>query len=830
MRKYDDIKNTKFYSEMVERNSDFINSIDKVFKYATDTLPKINRVFSTYTCHGIEHSLSVMDYMYDLIEDVKQLSELEIAVIIYVALLHDIGMVVNEDEISKIKTDDLSVVDRKYSLVFEKYGDEIISLQECVRPLHGRRAEKHILEYMNNEWFIIPSSTTISFKQEVCDICISHNENFDWIKVNLNQKTVKSIYKLNTQYIALLLRIADLLDIDENRTPIYLYKLMNPEGYSDMEWKQHFIVENGDKVQKNELTKYKYIEFYGTSKNPKIHRKLLKYFDYINEELENAVRLSETFLDKIYILKLKTNVVNKIQTKDFSFSDFKLTLDYYAVTNLLMGENIYGHKKFGLRELIQNSIDACKVMLELSQTKSEFAYIDYKPFINIILDDDKKQVCIIDNGIGMSLDIIKKYFLNVGVSYYLSDDYRLKGNKYNPIGNYGIGFLSCFMLSDTVTVNTKCYGESKLNIIEMEKASEFICLSCEENPRIYGTEIILDYDKLMQIFSNDYVNIKKFIEENFIANEIEIKIITVKDGNNETVKCDLQSVNDNSPDLVYLNKYLRDIEGYLEMSYKNINFIEKLEDFDYGTACFYDNKKNELIIDEDEIDNANIKDVIDGDCCKYLQLPVIPSLEADSFNKCLEVLEDFDEALDRIDNVDMVNIFCVDFSEYSNGGEIHTGDYIVGDFFYEDFCENFDHDDETNTYIYLKEQKVIQTSSSKILPIEFGVKLSPIYSFSSNDKIFIKNVYIPQLKITIPYLLSGIKIKKALFNIFNKNIIPNVSRNNVSEIASKDFSYAIGKALHLWLLDNASLTNEEKGLIRKFVETYYSGSNHFLGV
>lgn len=825
MRIYNDIKNTKLYSEMIERNSDFINSIDKVFKYASDTLPKINRVFSTYTCHGIEHSLRVMDYMYDLIEDVKQLSELEITVIIYVAILHDIGMIVNEDEIDKIKNDDISVVDRKYSLVFEKYGDELLSLQECVRPLHGRRAKQHIFDYMNSDWFIIPCSTSISYKEEVCSVCISHNENFDWIKENLNQKEVKSRYKLNCQYIAMLLRIADLLDIDENRTPLYLYKLINPNGYSDMEWKQHFIIENRNKVQKNE--QYKYIEFYGTSNNPKIHRKLLKYFDYINEELENSVRLSETFLEKIYILRVKTSVENKIQTKKFSFSDFKLTIDYYSVSNLLMGENIYGDKKFGLRELIQNSIDACQVMLELSQTKPEFKYTEYKPVINIILDDDKKQVFIIDNGSGMSLDIIKKYFLNVGVSYYLSDDYRLKGNKYNPIGNYGIGFLSCFMLSDTVTVNTKRYGEAKLNIIEMEKCSEYICLSCEESARNYGTEIIINYDKLMQIFSNNDANIKKFIEENFIDSEIEIKIITVKDGNNVIEKCNLQSINKNGPDLARLDNYLSDIKGYVEMSYKNINFIEKLEDFSNGIACIYDNKKRELI-DENIIENLNIKAFVNDGSCKYLQLPVITDDDEDIFNKAFEVLEDFGEALDKIENFEMVNIFCIDTTEYNSNAQIDSDDYIVGDFLYEDFCEKFDHDDRTSTFSYLQEKKVIQTSSRKILTFDCDVKFNVRKFWELNDKTFIRNVYIPQLKITIPYLLTGIKIKNAIFNIINKNIIPNVSRNNINANENKDFSYAVGKALHLWLLDNAYLTDEENGLIRKFIETYYSHNNCFL--
>lgn len=44
-----------------------------------------------------------------------------------------------------------------------------------------------------------------------------------------------------------------------------------------------------------------------------------------------------------------------------------------------------------------------------------------------------EQVVIMDNGSGMSIEILKKYFLNVGVSYYASDDYLLQGRNYSPM-------------------------------------------------------------------------------------------------------------------------------------------------------------------------------------------------------------------------------------------------------------------------------------------------------------------------------------------------------------------------------------------------------------
>lgn len=70
---------------------------------------------------------------------------------------------------------------------------------------------------------------------------------------------------------------------------------------------------------------------------------------------------------------------------------------------------------------------------------------------------DKESDCFIvkDNGMGMSIEILKNYFLNVGISYYKSNDFILKEYNYNPIGNFGIGFLACFMLSKDVQIKTR---------------------------------------------------------------------------------------------------------------------------------------------------------------------------------------------------------------------------------------------------------------------------------------------------------------------------------------------------------------------------------------
>ena len=81
---------------------------------------------------------------------------------------------------------------------------------------------------------------------------------------------------------------------------------------------------------------------------------------------------------------------------------------------------------------------------------------------------------------------------------------------------------------------------------------------------------------------------------------------------------------------------------------------------------------------------------------------------------------------------------------------------------------------------------------------------------------------------SIPCLIDAITLISSVFNIKSKTIIPNVSRNNVEKPDAEEFSYAIGKALHLWVLDNVKLDLDEKELLQKFIEVCYKDNNKFL--
>ena len=160
----DKVQETHLYKWLCEKNSEFLGQVNEAIRYAETMLPLVSKVFADYTVHGIRHSINVMEYMFSLITDIDLLSDLEVVLLIYSALFHDIGMVTNENEINDIKSDNSVLGERKYSKVFEKYGEENISLQECIRPVHGKRSREHIENQMDEKLFLIPDSSVVSFR------------------------------------------------------------------------------------------------------------------------------------------------------------------------------------------------------------------------------------------------------------------------------------------------------------------------------------------------------------------------------------------------------------------------------------------------------------------------------------------------------------------------------------------------------------------------------------------------------------------------------------------------------------------------------------------
>ena len=156
----------------------------------------------------------------------------------------------------------------------------------------------------------------------------------------------------------------------------------------------------------------------------------------------------------------------------------------------LIKKFLYSDHEIFLRELISNATDATlklKHLTSIGEAKVEYG----NPIIEVKVDKDQKRIHIIDQGIGMTEDEVKKYINEVafsGAEEFL-DKYKDAGKDAGIIGHFGLGFYSAFMVADKVEIITKSFKDESAVHWVCDGSPEFSLESAEKTER--GTEIIL---------------------------------------------------------------------------------------------------------------------------------------------------------------------------------------------------------------------------------------------------------------------------------------------------------------------------------------------------
>ncbi len=137
------------------------------------------------------------------------------------------------------------------------------------------------------------------------------------------------------------------------------------------------------------------------------------------------------------------------------------TADVKKIVSLLIGKSLYPNPYIFVRELIQNSVDAC------NRVKEKHTHLSPKIFIN--LDRTENYIEVVDEGDGMTKAIIKNHFSVIGKS--ISQDFNDNSGHFNLISQFGIGFISTFIVAEKVIVNTKHDGEDNV-VFEVQDVFE----------------------------------------------------------------------------------------------------------------------------------------------------------------------------------------------------------------------------------------------------------------------------------------------------------------------------------------------------------------------
>ncbi|UKS27372.1 ATP-binding protein [Paenibacillus sp. HWE-109] len=547
-------------------------------------LPILNRTNSQemkfFTMHDENHGLKVAHLMWNLIAPSRRqmLTPPEIALMTASAFFHDLGMALSENDRAARLDSNSDLWDRlspqeqnNMEILRQNIGD--INLSETDRRIAQEKLlvaeeallcldtrERHGLterytELINelqrlhllNEASLpdIKTSLTfdgVSFLNKLIDICVSHNQPASVLveheEHNPGVLRFSEMYpvgcaNVDLQLVAAALRLADIMDFDRERTPAVLFHYLLPETLSILEsrsvfeWSKHLAISNWEVG--DYCTVYR-----GHCSSHIVHHGIIQFCSDIQSEILFTRQTFES-MHRPWPFALPDKVEAKLVENGYSYAPYNFQLDQNRIYQLLMGKGIYSKPIVAIRELIQNAVDAC--LLQDSYMELHDKYYKRGNAGKIIIryeegtkDHPLPRLTVLDKGVGMDKYVLEKWFLNVGSSYYSSNEFnahRTQLRKHNidfaPVSEFGIGFLSTFLLSERVEVETAMWDSPRgdhvkrnLQIDGPTRLIRYLETKNEGHGRFKGTRITMVLSKGNQVNENlppRWDQIKDYLEE-----------------------------------------------------------------------------------------------------------------------------------------------------------------------------------------------------------------------------------------------------------------------------------------------------------------------------
>jgi len=476
-----DLKNRE--SERL-RAAKYLSAIDRLQQVCEDVLPLVETMFPHYLPHGVKHSRAIISRLGQLIppKTVKSLSCAELYALMAAAFCHDLGMIVTQQDAEAAEC----------SPAFAKFRDDKAQEFAEIERLRGdgrRLAADLAYRYVLAEWFRHRHAQrsgqfALAHAGELADLgcgdsslrgAIVATASGHWLtdprdledesRFPTDLQARDGGEEVNVRFLALCLRIGDLLDMDSPRACPLLRRLVEelPEG-SAAHWDRHEALRLTVKPDKVRIEK--------TCKSQEEHRLLHEWCEWLHDEVDRAAALLADQPENRRLRITPAKVDCTIRSDgSYVFTRYRFGLDDEQVFQKLFGENLYGSKSPFIRELLQNALDAtrCRVIEDLRDARTPWD--ESKPTwqlppevtqrypITFRLDlreyqgEPRLVISCHDCGIGMDRHIIENHFLKVGRTYYDSHEFRSR-YQFRPIGQFGIGFMSCFMAADYVEVET----------------------------------------------------------------------------------------------------------------------------------------------------------------------------------------------------------------------------------------------------------------------------------------------------------------------------------------------------------------------------------------
>lgn len=413
----------------------------------------------------------------------------------------------------------------------QKEANEQETLFAVLRHLHSQQAEELINLSFSSK--VNPSRNYILENVRLRDglghaigrIAHSHHWDANQLPERFHQVTggipgFPSEWTINELKVACLLRCADAAHIDARRAPTMLYAISKITGPSVQHWdfqnRLNSVALQGDKL------------VYTSGQPFGIEAAASWWLAYdtigmIDRELKSCTAILEDSANPVFQAKAVLGsesprlLARHVKVSGWTPVDAEVKVsDPVHLARTLGGRNLYGDPIFApIREILQNAVDAVRARRIIENRTSSWGKI------RVVIEPDSENSDITwlhvdDTGVGMSERVMTGPLIDFGSSLWSSwivrDEFPgLQGRGNNPIGKFGIGFFSIFLLGSKVTVTSRKYncGTDQTNVLEFDNLVRRPLLR-----RGVTGDLPLDYSTRVSVALSD--DVSKFFDKSWV--------------------------------------------------------------------------------------------------------------------------------------------------------------------------------------------------------------------------------------------------------------------------------------------------------------------------
>ena len=483
--------------------SEFLPTLTAWMRHLEEILRRGGTAPLDFTLHDADHSFRVAERIYQLLTRTTRnnLSDYELALLLLAAYGHDIGMTPERNKVLAHHrhlfghTDALTAEETK---AYQEFLDEYPAAQTIRLPLTTSPEDLNLADEIttfyvrerHNDWsaeWLSENLKCATFGQfsgivdHLVRLCSSHHWPFKRIRRDdFNPFTVgdgNTAAIVHPRFLACLLRLADILENDPERTPevLFRHRSIKDRYKSLIHWQRDHALSISP-VGEDRL------RFLARPRSARVHKALLDLADAIDHELHGIASIGErmpteykigreTIRRHWHLAPALVRDIHPAEDDSYEYIDGAFRPDTARLLQLLSGEQLYGNPLVAVRELLQNAFDAVREKIARIRLDSHLDNPADRAHEQTLGNQEKVTLTLRpgehgqwlliceDSGVGLSRALINKHLLVSGNNrrpdiLALERRCQAAGFRLARTGQFGIGVLSYFMLADEVEITS----------------------------------------------------------------------------------------------------------------------------------------------------------------------------------------------------------------------------------------------------------------------------------------------------------------------------------------------------------------------------------------